>query len=187
MVFGKFFGGNKQPEQPEEYKELLGENWTTTHLREADRVGLEACIRSFDVKVTTDNERKYLLRHVHVLLSGWHVELYVRGLKSYEERDESDKRVEAALVDIVKGEVKGKPISVPYQDSDYLSIVIRPKGQPDLGRVAGYIDTYLTYVDSVSNKIFTEVKIQPVVMKNVQRDVYNEALKAKIPLKILGT
>ena len=144
-------------------------------------------INSFDVKVTTNSGREYLLRHVHVLQAGWHVELYIRGLESYEKRDETDKRVEAALVDIVKGEVK-RTLSVPYENSKYLAIVIRPiglpKGQPDLGRVADYVSTYQTYVDSGGNRIIAKMEIQPVVMKNVLKDVYNEAMKKRVPLTV---
>ena len=90
-------------------------------------------------------------------------------------------------MDIVKGEVK-RTLSVPYENSKYLAIVIRPiglpKGQPDLGRVADYVSTYQTYVDSGGNRIIAKMEIQPVVMKNVLKDVYNEAMKKRVPLTV---
>ncbi len=186
MLWRNLLHGRRE-KQPKVYEALIGENWNTSNLRDAKSVGLETCIKHIDVEVLVEDGTKYLLHHKRTPMIGWSVSLYAPtgGKEPGGEPKELDGKVATAIAGVVNGEVGERTGWITtYQNEDYFVTDINTprEAKTDLGKVADNIDKYkVLQVDK--KEIVKDVMIKPMMLTDVYREAYNNALKKRIPLQ----
>lgn len=164
------------------YEIVVGQNWTTQHLKYTKSVGLDRCVTKIEIALKTDSGIEHIIQIVPAIMGTWNAEVYAPSGPNGTYNGGDHRKVEDIVLKCGGSKVTETGPAL-LEGKPYMKTVIYLSGKPSVDDMASSIDNYSN--EKITGSKIQSVTIPKVTMTKVPEESYQKGKQSQLPLSIV--